>query len=72
MRDERQALIDAYFDGTATAEMLAELDRALREDEALRVEFLQTANLIAELNLVLCPEEESEVPVAEVRPIRAK
>ena len=56
-------LIDAYLDGRATPEQLAQLDAALRKDEDLRLEFVESANLIAELSEVLCGNEpELETP----------
>ncbi|MFT5469009.1 MAG: hypothetical protein ACI8UO_004123 [Verrucomicrobiales bacterium] len=62
MSENLQELTDAWFDGTATPEMVEKLNRALVEDEEFRTEFVVTANLIAELPQVLCGEE----PVIEM------
>lgn len=63
MNEDRQEWIDAYFDGTASQEVLQQLDRALVEDEDLRIQFLETANLLAELPLVVCGEEPVSAPL---------
>lgn len=59
---DRQDLIDAYLDGKASPEMLAELDRALAEDEELRLQFLQSADLISDLSKTLCGAEPIPMP----------
>ena len=56
-RDDPETWIEAYLEGTATPEMVEQLDRALSKDEALRLQFLHAANLEAELSLVLCGED---------------
>lgn len=61
MNDELQLIIDAYFEGSASPEMLEELDRALREDEEFRIRFLESASLISDLHEVMCGVGESEI-----------
>lgn len=60
MNEDLQDLIDAYFEGAACPEMLKALDQMLSEDEAVRIQFLHSANLIAELPLVLCDDEDRD------------
>lgn len=69
MKDDWQEKIDAYFEGTASPEEVAELDRALREDEELRVQLLESAHLIDELSQVLSGAEK---PVTELKTARRK
>ena len=68
-KEDFQHSIDAYFEGTASPEMLKKLDRALSDNEELRVQFLESANLISELSQVLCGEEGANIlpmsPVSE-------
>ena len=53
-KEDFQDLIDDYFEGKASPEMLEKLDRALLENEELRVQLLESANMISELSQVLC------------------
>ena len=56
MNEDWQDCIDAYLEGTASPKEVEALDRALLEDEELRLRFLVTADLMAELPAVLRTE----------------
>ena len=62
--EDVQIWMDAYLAGTASPDVVARLNRALKEDEALRIRFLHAANLEAELSLVLCGEDPEAPPLS--------
>ena len=57
---EFQDLVDDYFEGKVTPEMLKDLDRALSENEVQRIQFLNAANLIADLPEILIDDQTAE------------
>ncbi len=67
MNDEHQKWIDAYIDGAASPKIVAKLDRLLQEDANLRVQFLESASMIADLPSVLGEGGAKEVlPISSV------
>ena len=62
MNASAQERIDAYLDGRASPEEVEALDRALLEDEALRLAFLDAASQRAGLAQILRDEEPLEEP----------
>jgi hypothetical protein len=65
MDDHIKSLIRVYADGQITADQLADLEQSLRENAAVRTQFLSNLNLHATLEDLAIGESERRDPIAE-------